>query len=244
MWSDVAALTARVSCRCSRQAKWQHGDAETGSGCRNMPPGGGRKTEGSCSMQPHLAELFGIAAAAASLYAVQSRTIIPLRAALIAANCLAMIYSFLHGTYPTFILNAVLLPVNAWRLHGMISLIRGIDTATKGDMNVEWLLPYMRPKNFKAGDVIMERGEYATAAFYIVAGEVEVSEIGENFGKGTLLGEIGLFAPDGRRTNTVRCKTDVQSAVIDYDQFKELYFQNPQFGFRLLHLVARTAVST
>jgi CRP-like cAMP-binding protein len=25
--------------------------------------------------------------------------------------------------------------------------------------------------------------------------------------------------------------------VIDYDRFKELYFQNPQFGFRLLHLI-------
>ena len=151
-------------------------------------------------------------------------------------------------------LNAVLLPVNAWRLHGMVNLIRSIDTATKGDMNVDWLLPYMRPKNFKAGDIIMERGEYATAAFYIVAGEVEISEINESFGSGTLLGEIGLFAPDGRRTRTVRCKTDVQAAVIDYDQFKELYYQNPQFGFRLLHLVvarlqtsrelAQSAVST
>jgi CRP-like cAMP-binding protein len=35
----------------------------------------------------------------------------------------------------------------------------------------------------------------------------------------------------------VRCKTDVQTAKIDYDQFKQLYFQNPQFGFRLLHLI-------
>ncbi len=123
-------------------------------------------------MQPHLAELFGIAAAAASLYAAQSRTIIPLRTAVIAANCLAMIYSFLHGTYPTFMLNAVLLPVNAWRLYGMIRLIRDIDAAARSDMDVAWLLPYMRPKKFKAGDIIMERGEYATAAFYIVAGEV------------------------------------------------------------------------
>jgi CRP/FNR family transcriptional regulator, cyclic AMP receptor protein len=205
-------------------------------------------------MQPHLAELFGIAAAAASLYAAQSRTIIPLRTEVIAANCLAMVYSFLHGTYPTFMLNAVLLPVNAWRLHGMVNLIRDIDTAIKSDMNVDWLLPYMRPKKFKAGDIIMERGEYATAAFYIVAGEVEISEVSESFGKGTLLGEIGLFTPDGRRTKTVRCKTDVQTAVIDYEQFKELYFQNPQFGFRLLHLVvarlqtsrelAQTTVST
>jgi len=52
-----------------------------------------------------------------------------------------------------------------------------------------------------------------------------------------LLGEIGLFAPDGLRTATARCKTDVQAARIDYDQFKQLYFQNPEFGFRLLHLI-------
>jgi CRP/FNR family transcriptional regulator, cyclic AMP receptor protein len=183
------------------------------------------------------AELIGLAAAAASLYAANAKTIIPLRGAAVAANFLAMIYSFLHGTYPTFMLNLVLLPLNAWRLRAMVRLIRDIDVATKSDMNVDWLLPYTRPKNFKASDIIMRRGDYATAAFYVVAGEVEIVERGETFGKGTLLGEIGLFTPDGRRTNTVRCRTDVETAVIDYDQFKQLYFQNPQFGFRLLHLV-------
>jgi CRP/FNR family transcriptional regulator, cyclic AMP receptor protein len=119
----------------------------------------------------------------------------------------------------------------------MLGLIHEIDVATRGDMNVDWLLPYTRPQNFKAGDVVMARGEYAAAAFYVVSGEVEIVELNETFGKGTLLGEIGLFAPDGRRTMTVRCKTDVQTAKIDYDRFKELYFQNPQFGFRLLHLI-------
>jgi CRP-like cAMP-binding protein len=104
-------------------------------------------------------------------------------------------------------------------------------------MNVDWLLPYTRPVRFKAGDVIMQRGDYATAAFYIVSGEVEMVEINAIFGKGTLVGEIGLFAPDGRRNMTVRCKSTVHAAQIDYDRFKELYFQNPQFGFRLLHLI-------
>jgi CRP/FNR family cyclic AMP-dependent transcriptional regulator len=188
-------------------------------------------------MASYLPELIGIAAAAASLYAAYSRTIIPLRVAAIVANALAMMYSYSHGTYPTFALNAILLPLNGWRLHLMMKLVRDIDTATRSDMNVDWLLPYTRPKHFKAGDTIMERGEYATAAFYIVAGEVELVELGETFGKGTLLGEIGLFAPDGKRTMTVRCKTDVHAAMIDYDRFKELYFQNPEFGFRLLHLI-------
>ena len=186
---------------------------------------------------PPLAELIGISAAVASLYAAHAKTIIPLRVAAIVANALAMTYSFLHGTYPTFALNAILLPLNGWRLHSMLHLVRDIDIATKSDMNVDWLLPYTRPANFKAGDIIMQRGDYATAAFYIVAGEIEMVEINTTWGKGTLVGEIGLFTPDGKRTMTIRCKTDVRAAQIDYDRFKELYFQNPQFGFRLLHLI-------
>jgi hypothetical protein len=138
-------------------------------------------------MHPQLAEVIGIAAAGASLYAAHSRTIIPLRVAAIAANALAMAYSFLHGTYPTFVLNLVLLPMNAWRLHGMLKLIGDIDVAVKGDMNADWLLPYTRPKSFKAGDVMMQRGEYATAAFYVVSGEVEIPELGKILGAGTLL---------------------------------------------------------
>lgn len=188
-------------------------------------------------MQHYYPEIVGVAAAAASLYAAHAKTIIPLRVAAVIANMLAMGYSFMHGTYPTFVLNALLLPLNAWRLYQMISLIRGIDTALANDLNAEWLLKYMRPKQYRAGDVMMERGEYATQAFYVVAGEVEIIEINTIRGPGTLLGEIGLFTPNGRRTMTVRCKTDVQAATIGYDQVKELYFQNPQFGFRLLHLI-------
>jgi hypothetical protein len=187
--------------------------------------------------QPPFAELIGVAAAAASLYAAYARTIIPLRIAAVVANALAMLYSLSHGTYPTFALNAILLPLNGWRLYGMMRLIREIEAATTKDRNADWLLPYMRPKNFKAGELMMERGEYATEAFYVVSGEVEVVEIGQTFGHGTLLGEIGLFTPNGRRTMTVRCKTDVEAAKIGYDQVKELYFQNPQFGFYLLQLI-------
>ena len=84
---------------------------------------------------------------------------------------------------------------------------------------------------------MMKHGEYATEAFYIVSGEVELVEINQTRGAGTLLGEIGLFTPNGQRTMTVRCKTDVEAAKIGYDQIKELYFQNPQFGFKLLHLI-------
>ena len=153
------------------------------------------------------------------------------------ANLLAMGYSFMHGTYPTLVLNALLLPLNTWRLYQMVKLVRDIGTALESDMNADWLLKYMRPKRYKAGDIMMARGEYASEAFYVVSGEVDIVEIGESRGPGTLLGEIGLFTPNGRRTMTVRCRTAIEAATIGYDQIKELYFQNPQFGFRLLHLI-------
>jgi hypothetical protein len=78
------------------------------------------KRRGHAQMQPHFAEFVGIAAAAASLYATQSKTIIPLRAAAIAANFLGMIYFLMHEIYPTFLLNLVMLPLNAWRLRSMV----------------------------------------------------------------------------------------------------------------------------
>ena len=137
-------------------------------------------------MESYYAEIIGVAAAAASLYAAHAKTIIPLRVAAVIANALAMAYSLSHGTYPTFVLNALLLPLNAWRLHQMISLIRGIDAAIASDMSVDWLLKYMRPKHYKAGDIMMARGDYATEAFYVVAGEVEIVEIAQTRSAGTL----------------------------------------------------------
>ncbi len=185
----------------------------------------------------HYVELFGFAAAAASLYAFYCRTIIPLRIASILANALAIVYSGSHGTYPTVALNAILLPLNVVRLRSMWRLVHQVEAAAEGDLNVEWLRPYMRPTDFRPGDFLMRRGETATEAFYIIAGEAELVEIGKKVGPGTLLGEIGLFTPGNQRTMSVRCLTAVHAATITYEQFKQLYFQNPQFGFVLLRLI-------
>ena len=182
-------------------------------------------------------ELLGFAAAAAGLYAAYVRTIIPLRIAAIVSNAFALIYSMSHGTYPTFLLNAILLPLNVVRLRAMWNLVHEVDAASKGDLNVEWLRPYMRPRNFRAGDFLMRRGEVAGDAFYILSGEVALVEIQKVLGPGTLIGEMGLFTPGNLRTMSAQCRTDVHTATITYDQFKELYFQNPQFGFSLLRLI-------
>ena len=40
-----------------------------------------------------------------------------------------------------------------------------------------------------------------------------------------------------RRSASAKCLTDVEVGVITYDQFRMLYYQNPEFGFYLLRLV-------
>jgi CRP/FNR family transcriptional regulator, cyclic AMP receptor protein len=188
-------------------------------------------------MEFHSIELVGYAAAAASLYAAYARTIIPLRIAAIVASALVIFYATGRGTYPSLLLNAVLLPLNAIRLRAMVKLIHDVDEAARSDLNVKWLLDYMTPIKFRAGEVFIRQGDVAKEAYYIRSGEVEIVEIGKTVGGGTLLGEMGLFTEDGTRTMSVRCKTDVQAASITYERFKELYFQNPQFGFSVLRLI-------
>lgn len=54
-----------------------------------------------------------------------------------------------------------------------------------------------------------------------------------------MIGEIGLVAPENRRTLSLVCVGDGTLLVITYAQVRQLYFQNPRFGFHLLELVGR-----
>ena len=46
------------------------------------------------------------------------------------------------------------------------------------------------------------------------------------------------MAPDQARTQTLACTEDGEMLQINYEQLKQLYYQNPQFGFYFLQLAA------
>ena len=52
------------------------------------------------------------------------------------------------------------------------------------------------------------------------------------------MGEPGLLTPNKRRTATVECIEDGQVLFILYDKVRELYFQDPDFGFYFLKLTS------
>ena len=58
------------------------------------------------------------------------------------------------------------------------------------------------------------------------------------------LGELGLVAPGGARTRSVECVAAGEILEVRYDQVRQLYFQNPAFGFAFLELAARRLFDT
>ena len=58
-------------------------------------------------------------------------------------------------------------------------------------------------------------------------------------GEGTLFGEIGLFSDQKIRTATARTVGDASLLVVSGDRVRELFFQNPEFGFFLVGLITR-----
>jgi len=47
-----------------------------------------------------------------------------------------------------------------------------------------------------------------------------------------------LLAPQGQRTQTLECVQDGEVLAISYDEVRELFFQNPDFGYYFMQLAA------
>jgi CRP/FNR family cyclic AMP-dependent transcriptional regulator len=188
-------------------------------------------------MQPF--ELVGYAAAICTLAAFSMKRMVPLRVAGIAANCFFIVYGAWGLVYPALILHVILLPLNLLRLHQMLQLVRQVKAASSDNPNMDWLRPFMHKRAAKAGDVIFRKGELSSAMYYTVSGQFRLSEIDLTIASGEVIGEVGMIAPDNKRTMTFECIADGTLLEITYSQVKQLYYQNPQFGFYFLQLISQ-----
>jgi CRP/FNR family transcriptional regulator, cyclic AMP receptor protein len=182
---------------------------------------------------------FGYAAVVASVVTCAMKTMIPLRVVSMICNSLFIIYGVFAGVYPTLILNCILLPLNGLRLFQMRRLIADVERAAASDQtSIDWLMPYMSGNHFKKGEMVFHKGDKAEAMFYSVSGRYRLVESGIELPLGQVFGELGLISPGNVRTQTVECIEDGQVLSASYQLVKELYFQNPEFGFYFLKLTS------
>lgn len=167
------------------------------------------------------------------------KTMIPLRWLAVGGNVGFVIYGALHPSIAMLVLNAALLPINIVRAVQMVRLTRRVRAATKHrDDTGIWLKPYMVRTRRKAGEILFRKDDQADHLYFLADGRIELIEIGAFIEPGTMFGAIAFFTPDGKRTLSARCTTKCTVLTIDEGTLKQLYYQNPDFGFELMAQVA------
>lgn len=161
-----------------------------------------------------------------------------LRSIALVSNVFFLAYGYVEAQFPSLVINAVLLPINALRLWEITKLTKEITRATQDSPISQWLLPHMQRRAFRAGEVLFRKGDTTDKLIYVADGQLRLAEIGQPVGRGELIGEIGLFSPDRKRTQTLVCETDGELYTMTDEMIFQLYYQNPELGFYFMRLVA------
>jgi biotin carboxyl carrier protein len=170
------------------------------------------------------------------------KTMVPLRVVGILSNVAFLAFALIEHIVPVIILHGTLLPLNLFRLHQILQLVREIRQARTGELALDALLPFMTRRRFRAGETLFRKGEISHEMFYIREGVIRLDEIGKKIGAGDMLGEISMFSPSGKRTVTAVCETGGELLRMSDDQVLRLYHQSPKFGFDIVRLITRRLI--
>ena len=180
--------------------------------------------------------MVGFLAAGLVIATLSMRTMIPLRVIGLASNVAFVTYGVLFGSLPTVILHGILFPLNVYRLHEMLKLVKQVEAASKGDMSLDWLKPFMTERAISVGETLFRKGDKANHLYFLVSGQMHLQEINLDLAPGAVVGELGMLAPERTRTQTLVCTENGLVLAISYEKIEELYYQNPKFGFYFLRL--------
>lgn len=181
--------------------------------------------------------------AVAAMFVIASVTMkgmVRLRVASMVSNVFDLIAATLSLSPVGILKYGIVLPVNSVRLREMLKLIRRTEFASSGGApTMEWLKPFMHRRPARANEMIFRKGDVADRMFLVATGKFRLEESNIEFVNGGMVGELGLLSPDNHRTQSLRCAEAGDLYEISYDHVRELYFQNPEFGFYFLKLTSR-----
>lgn len=175
------------------------------------------------------------------------KTMVKLRLIAIASNVVFITYGLVGLLYgdifwsvlPILVLHTALLPINILRLRQVRSLVSKVRAAGDDEEVIHSLIPYMKKVNGSEGKVLFKQGDIAEHIYYLQQGKVEIPEFYKYIGDGTIFGEIGVFIPNTARTAGAICASDCVIYRIHKDKALELFYQNPEFGFFIVRLLAK-----
>ena len=192
------------------------------------------------------AEILGYAAAILLVASFAMTTLTRIRYLAVAAAVVLAVYAIVSGHYVVLVLAVLLAAVNAWRMwetEKVVSAARSAAAGAGAPVTVDWLLPHMEAVALPKGHVLFHKGDPADAMYFISRGRIELKEFGVEIGKDSLFGEIGVFAVENVRTATAVCLEDCSLLKVSAERMRELFYQNPDFGFFLVGVITRRLVA-
>jgi hypothetical protein len=184
----------------------------------------------------------GFIGAGLTLASYAMKNMMPLRVVALASSVFFLAYGWIEAALPTLALSVAMILINSRKAWEIRALVRAIEQAKSDTPIADWLLPNMTRRQATAGQTLWRKGDVATEMIYLESGTLRLVEHDEQLAPGSLIGEIGLFSPDNRRTLTVECATDCTLYSLTKEGMAQLYFQNPKLGYHIMRLiVARMA---
>ena len=184
-----------------------------------------------------LATVLGFIGAALMFASYLMKSMLPLRLAALTACCFLVAYGALKAALPTLLLYGALIPINIKKTLQIRKLVKSIENARADTPVSEWLLPHMHRRTVTANTTLWRQGDPATEMLYLESGTLRLAEYDEVLHAGSLVGEIGLFAPDNRRTLTLETVSDCVVYSLTAEEMALLYYQNPKLGFHVMRLI-------
>ena len=163
---------------------------------------------------------------------ISMRYFLPLLAVACTAAAVAM------GFYGLALTHALLSAILAIRLVQLRELL-SFATESHTGVSADWLTPYMSLRRYPAGAPLFKAGDISEEMFVVKSGRIRLVEVDFTLGPGTMMGEIGIFSSERKRTASAVCETDVEMLSITAGKVFELFSQRPFFAFQMMQLIIR-----
>jgi hypothetical protein len=186
-------------------------------------------------------DFIGYLAATLVLTTFYLRTMLRMRMVAICSNIAFITYGALAGVLPLLVLHSLLLPLNSIRLLQLLKLVKRVGAQTSDESVMSLLVPFMKLKKLPRGATLFKEGDPAEVLYYVIEGELSTCVHDAKMGPGSVVGEIGIFSPAHKRSDTVICQTDAELASISAGTIWELIYQHPALGAHLIRIIAQRA---
>lgn len=190
----------------------------------------------------NIAEFLGYAASILVFATFYMKTMVPLRCVALVSNIAFITYAYLESLFPVLILHLVLFPTNVFRLFEIYRLLSQAEQFREIGFPLERFVPFMSERAVKAGEVLFHRGDPSNGMYYLARGSVRFPEFNVTLSPGEIFGEIGLFAPENKRTATAIVE---ESGVVFWLSERSallIFQQNPSIGVLLIRVITERLI--